>query len=181
MFTLYYGCMFAGKTTALLAEWKKATVTPSQIVVIKPAVDKRYEGNTAIVTHTQERLPAFPVSHAPEILTLITPQTNLVLIDELQFFDPQIVAVIQKLRQLPVTVIGAGLLLDYKKAFFGSMQDLLSISDQAIELFATCEQCGEKAMYTQRKIKSKALISPGGSEQYGPRCAQCYQVHIEKL
>lgn len=174
MFTLYYGCMFAGKTTALLAAGRKAQHSPHELMVFKPFIDQRYNGNQAIVSHNQERLTAVPIDRPTSMLQHIDTHTRIVLIDELQFFDPSIVDTIEQMRKRSLQIIGAGLLLDYRKEIFGSMDILKKIADKAVELFAACELCGADAQYTFRKVQQTDLISPGGSEQYSARCSSCF-------
>ena len=128
-------------------------------------------------------LDAITVRHAREIINKISPEDEVVAIDEIQFFDSEIVPVIKKLVEHGKRVIASGLDLDFKGEPFGCMPELLCIADRVDKLTAVCMKCGsDHATRTQRLIngfpadKSSPLIMIGGDETYEARCIKCYEL-----
>jgi len=172
-FTLYYGCMFAGKTSALLRDISSYKANKHNILVLKPFVDTRYNKDF-VVSHDQVKFPGSRIRNSVDILKLVTPDTKLIAIDELQFFDTQIVEVISSLKSVYM-IVGSGLDKDYLKNPFGSMPQLIEIADNAIELFAKCTLCEAPASLTHRHSESKELILPGDNAVYQARCNECWE------
>lgn len=108
---------------------------------------------------------------------------EIIAIDELQFFDSNIVKVISELMSEGKKIMGTGLDLDFKGETFGSMPELMCIATQVDKLHAVCMKCGsDHATRTQRLIdgkpadKSSPLIMIGGDETYEARCVKCYEL-----
>ena len=126
---------------------------------------------------------AIKVEHSIQIMTHVKPEDEIVAIDELQFFDSNIVKVITRLMNEGKKVIGTGLELDFKSEPFGAMPQLMCIATKVDKLHAVCMKCGcEHATRTQRLIdgkpadKSSPLIMIGGDETYEARCIKCYEL-----
>ncbi len=185
-FELITGPMSCGKTEELLRRIRRCIIARKKVKVISPDIDTRTKGDY-IESRNGLWLDAVKVKHSIQILSLVK-DCEVVAIDELQFFDSNIVPVITKLMNEGKKVIGTGLELDFKAEPFGSMPELLCLATDVYKLHAVCMKCGcENATRTQRLIdgkpadKSSPLIMIGGDETYEARCIKCYELpDVEK-
>ena len=181
-FELITGPMSCGKTEELLRRIRRCIIAKKRVKVISPDVDTRTKGDY-IESRNGLFLEAVKVKHAINILSVLKPEDEIVAIDELQFFDENIVRVITQLMNEGKKVIGTGLDLDFKGDTFGSMPQLMCIATQVDKLHAVCMKCGsDHATRTQRLIngkpadKNSPLIMIGGDETYEARCIKCYEL-----
>lgn len=180
-FELITGPMSCGKTEELLRRIRRCIIAKKKVIVISPDVDTR-AGGDYIESRNGLWLDAVKVKHSIQIMSLVK-DAQIVAIDELQFFDKNIVQVISQLMSEGKKVIGTGLELDFKAEPFGSMPELMCIATKVDKLHAVCMKCGcEEATRTQRLIdgkpadKSSPLIMIGGDETYEARCIKCYEL-----
>ena len=180
-FELISGPMSCGKTEELLRRIRRCIIAKKKVKVISPDIDTR-TGGDYIESRNGLWLDAVKVKHAIQILSLAK-DCEVVAIDELQFFDSNIVPVITQLMNQGKKVIGTGLELDFKAEPFGFMPQLLCIATKVDKLHAVCMKCGcEEATRTQRLIdgkpadKNSPLIMIGGDETYEARCVKCYEL-----
>lgn len=180
-FELITGPMSCGKTEELLRRVRRCIIAKKKVVVISPDIDTR-AGGDYIESRNGLWLDAVKVKHSAQIMSDVK-DAQIVAIDELQFFDKNIVQVISKLMSEGKKVIGTGLELDFKAEPFGSMPELMCIATKVDKLHAVCMKCGcEEATRTQRLIdgkpadKSSPLIMIGGDETYEARCIKCYEL-----
>lgn len=186
-FELITGPMSCGKTEELLRRIRRSIIARRKVKVISPDIDTRAKGDY-IESRNGLWLDAIKVKHAIQIMSVVKPEDEVIAIDELQFFDSNIVKVISKLMDEGKKVIGTGLELDFKAEPFGSMPELMCIATKVDKLHAVCMKCGsENATRTQRLIngkpadKNSPLIMIGGDETYEARCIKCYELpDIEK-
>ncbi|MGX8679925.1 MAG: thymidine kinase [bacterium] len=175
------GCMFAGKTEELIRRINVLSYAKKRILVIKPKVDDRYSV-TEIVTHAGGKVPCKVVEKAREIIELVDDETEVVAIDEVQFFDDEIIDVCEHLADSGIRVMVAGLDTDFRNEPFGAMPALLTRAEFVTKLTAVCAQCGSPATRTQRIINGEAasfndpVILVGAKESYEPRCRHCHEV-----
>jgi thymidine kinase len=175
------GSMFSGKTDELIRRLRRARIARQQIQVFKPSVDVRYE-KSKVTSHAGTEFEATPVESAGEIPALIQKGTTVVALDEAQFFDPAIVAVVQQLADRGLRVIVAGLDMDFRGDPFGAMPALMSQAEQVDKLHAICMVCGEAATRTQRLINGRPahyhdpVVVVGASEMYEARCRHHHDV-----
>jgi len=175
------GSMFSGKTEELIRRVRRAQIAKQEVQVFKPVVDERY-GMEKITSHDGLYVEAIPVSDAAKILDLIEPDTTVVAIDEVQFFDWRIAQVCDELATRGLRVIVAGLDMDFRGEPFGPMPLLMAEAEQVDKLQAICVVCGRPASRTQRLINGKPaaysdpVILVGASEVYEARCRHCPQV-----
>ena len=184
-FELITGPMSCGKTEELLRRIRRCIIAKKKVKVISPDVDTRANGDY-IESRNGLWLDAIKVKHSIQILSEVR-NVNVVAIDELQFFDSNIVPVITQLMNEGKKVIGTGLELDFKAQPFGCMPELMCIATKVDKLHAVCMKCGcEDATRTQRLIdgkpadKNSPLIMIGGDETYEARCIKCYELPDEK-
>lgn len=176
------GSMFCGKTEELLRRIRRAVIARQQVQVFKHSLDDRYEGVQKVTSHNGQNTEAQHVTSAREILTLIAPETTVVAIDEVQFFDSEILNVVQELANRDIRVIVAGLDMDFRGESFGAMPLLLCAAEEVTKLHAICVVCGEEASLTQRLVNGQPaafddpIILVGAQESYEARCRKHHVV-----
>lgn len=175
------GSMFSGKSEELIRRVRRCQFAKQNVSVFKPKIDNRYS-KVEVVSHNGDTIHAHPVDAAQDIYNYISKETDVIAIDEVQFFDDQIVDVVQDLANDGYRVIVAGLDLDFRGEPFGPMPHLLSIAEQLTKLQAVCTVCGSPASRTQRLINGKPasyydpVIMVGAKESYEPRCRHHHEV-----
>lgn len=175
------GSMFSGKTEELIRRVRRAQIARQKVQVFKPAIDDRY-GVEKITSHNGLHAEAIPVAEARTILDLIEPDTDVVAIDEVQFFDWQISETVIALADRGVRVIVSGLDMDFRGEPFGPMPLLMAQAERVDKLQAICVICGRPASRTQRLIDGRPasyndpVILVGASEVYEARCRQHHEV-----
>ncbi|MBR4471049.1 MAG: thymidine kinase [Erysipelotrichaceae bacterium] len=175
------GCMFAGKTEELIRRIKVLEFAKKEIMVFKPKIDDRYS-QTRVVSHAGSSVESHVISDAAEILDIIKDTTQVVAIDEAQFFDDNICAVCNELADRGIRVMAAGLDTNFKGEPFGPMPQLITEAEFVTKLAAVCNKCGAPATRTQRIIDGRPasyndpIILVGASESYEARCRHCHEV-----
>ena len=175
------GCMFAGKTEELIRRIKVLEFAKKKIMVFKPTIDNRYS-QTMVVSHAGSSVDSIVVEKAKDILNIVTDDVDVVAIDEVQFFDHDIVYVCDILCSKGKRVMVAGLDTDFRAEPFGAMAELITSAEFVMKLTAICTECGAPATRTQRIVNGKParyndpLILVGASESYEARCRHCYEM-----
>lgn len=172
------GPMFSGKSEEMIRRVRRAEIARQRIQLFKPALDDRY-GDTHIVSHSQQRLPSTAVSTCSQIFDLVEDKTEVVGIDEVQFFDSGIVDVCDRLANLGKRVIVAGLDQDYRGKPFEPVPRLMAIAEYVTKQLAICVRCGNPPGHTQRLIDSRDKIVVGAQGTYEARCRRCFEPPIE--
>lgn len=178
---LICGSMFSGKTEEMIRRMRRAVIAKQQVQAFKPAIDRRYHVEK-VTSHNGLHFEAQPVASAAAILDNVDALTDVVGIDEIQFFDDEIVAVCERLAANGKRVICAGLDMDFRGEPFGAMPELMARAEEVLKLHAICVVCGEEASRTQRLIEGKPaayddpVVMVGASEVYEARCRQCHAV-----
>jgi len=178
---LICGSMFSGKTEELIRRLRRAVIARQKVQVYKPLIDTRYH-EEQVTSHNGLGFEAKPIGSAKEILTDLAPDTTVVAIDEVQFFDPEIIDVCDALAEQGKRVICAGLDTDFRGVPFGPIPDLMARAEMVDKLHAICVVCGEEASRTQRLIDGRParaddpVVLVGAAEVYEARCRQCHEV-----
>ncbi len=173
--------MFSGKSEELIRRVRLVTFAKIHVQVFKPLIDNRYSKDE-VVSHNGTKVMAMPVESSVDILKNLDEHVQVVAVDEIQFFDQQIIDVCQELANRGIRVIGAGLDQDFKGEPFGPIQQLLALAEEVTKLQAVCASCGCPASRTQRLINGKPasykdpVVLVGASEAYEPRCRHCHDV-----
>lgn len=168
------GPMFSGKSEELIKRIRRAQIAKRRVQIFKHGIDARYDA-TNIVSHSQQSLPGTAVEKVADILGLVDDRTELVAIDEAQFFEDEIVSVTNKLANLGKRVIVAGLDLDYRGVPFGPMPQLICSAEYVTKQLAICMECGDPANFTQRLTQSRDQIVVGAAETYEARCRRHFE------
>ncbi len=166
------GSMFSGKTEELIRRLNRAKIAKQKVQIFKHAIDKRYNANH-VVSHDANAIYSTSVQTAQEIRELAE-NVDLICIDEVQFFDEQIIEVCIELANSGKRVIVAGLDMDFKGEPFGFMPQLMAIAEFINKLHAVCMQCGEPASYSYRLVSSEEKVLVGQTEIYEARCRRCF-------
>ena len=172
------GSMFSGKSEELIRRLRRAKIARQKVQVFKPELDSRFSNNH-IVSHSEMRHESANSRSAAEILTKIDPDTEVVGIDEGQFFDNDLVQVANELAGRGVRVIIAGLDQDYTGKPWEPMPQLLAIAEYITKTHAICMKCGQPANYSQRAFESEERVAVGASDKYEARCRQCFVPHAD--
>ena len=167
------GSMFSGKSEELIRRLRRAQIARLKVQIFKPVIDTRY-GDDHIVSHSAMRIPSENVRGSGELLQRVADDTEVVGIDEGQFFDAGLPAVVTRLANDGKRVIVAGLDTDYLSKPFEPMPQLLAIAEYITKTLAICMVCGGPANRTQRLVASKERVLVGASGTYEARCRHCF-------
>jgi thymidine kinase len=166
------GSMFSGKTEELIRRLNRARFAKLTVHLFKPKLDVRYDEND-VVSHNSTIAASTPVNKSSDILKLAG-HTQVIGIDEAQFFDNKLPEVCTKLANAGIRVIIAGLDMDFKGRPFGPMPVLMAIAESVTKVHAVCVRCGNQATYSYRLVPSKEKVLLGEKESYEPRCRICF-------
>lgn len=176
------GPMFSGKTEEIIRRLRRAMIARQRVIVYKPAIDNRFD-ETAVVSHSHHRIESVPVKNARHLADHLATlrQATVVGIDEGQFFDNELVSIVESTAHRGIRLIVAGLDQDYLGKPFGPMPSLLAIADKITKQTAVCVMCGASATKTQRVSQgtisdpdSESQILVGAQDSYEARCRGCY-------
>jgi len=172
------GSMFSGKTEELIRRLRRAQFAKQKIEIFKPTIDKRYS-DLDVVSHDSHKIPCTPVKDPARMLK-VSPDVEVVGIDEAQFFDESLVGVAQELADRGIRVIVAGLDTDYLGKPFGPMPALMAIAEDVQKVHAICVRCGNLANHSHRLSASKKLVVLGEKDVYEPLCRKCYNEALKE-
>ena len=167
------GSMFSGKSEELIRRLRRAQIARQNVQIFKPRVDSRYSDDY-IVSHSEMRMESRAVANSAELVAAVDPATEVVGIDEGQFFDPELPAVCDALANQGKRVIVAGLDQDYLGKPFEPMPQLLAIAEYITKTHAVCVVCGSPASHTQRLVASSERVLMGAQGIYEARCRRCF-------
>jgi thymidine kinase len=171
------GSMFSGKSEELIRRLRRAQIARQQVQIFKPQVDTRFS-TAHIVSHSEMRIESCAVADSRELLETVAPETEVVGIDEGQFFDQGLPATCSALANQGKRVIVAGLDQDYLGKPFEPMPQLLAIAEFITKTHAICMVCGNPANHTQRLVQSGDRVLVGASGLYEARCRRCFDPHL---
>ncbi|MGB9586204.1 MAG: thymidine kinase [Anaerolineales bacterium] len=175
------GSMFCGKTDELIRRLRRAAIARQKVQVFKPAIDNRYAVEK-VTSHAGTEFEAKPIENAHQILENLEKDVTVVAIDEAQFFDDEIISIVQQLADKGMRVIVAGLDTDFRGEPFGPMPVLMAQAERVDKLQAICMVCGEPATRTQRLVNGQPahyndpVVIVGAAEMYEARCRKHHVV-----
>jgi len=167
------GSMFSGKSEELIRRLRRAQIARQHVQIFKPRFDTRFSDDH-IVSHSEMRIPSEGVAKSTDLLQFVRPDTEVVGIDEGQFFDQDLPAVCNTLANMGKRVIVAGLDQDYLGRPFEPMPQLLAIAEYITKTLAICMVCGGPANHTQRLVASTDRVLLGAQGTYEARCRRCF-------
>jgi thymidine kinase len=173
------GSMFSGKSEELIRRVRRAQIARQKVQLFKPRIDTRFSSGE-IVSHSEMKMPSQVVERADEILPLVAGDTEVVGIDEGQFFDASLVGVADALANRGLRVIVAGLDQDYRGRPFEPMPQLMAVAEYVDKTLAVCMSCGAPANRSQRLVATKDRVVVGGAGEYEARCRRCFRPEGER-
>ncbi len=169
------GCMFSGKTEELIRRIKRATIANQKVQIFKPASDIRYS-DKEVVSHDANAVASILVEKASMIMHSVDEESEVVAVDEAQFFDQEVVKVCEDLALQGKRVIVAGLDLDFRGIPFGPIPSLLAVAEYVTKVHAICPHCGNLATHSYRTSEDRSTVLLGEKDSYEPRCRKCYSM-----
>ena len=151
---------------------KRAVFANQKVAIFKPTIDVRYSRDE-VVSHDSHKIHSQPITD-PKAMLEISPDVQVVGIDEAQFFDNSVIEVVQTLADRGVRVIVAGLDTDFLGPPFGPMPALMAVAEDVQKVHAICVKCGSPAQHSHRLSKSGDLVVLGEKDIYEPLCRHCY-------
>src|SRR4026209_1484838 len=171
------GSMFSGKSEELIRRLRRAQIAKRKVQIFKPRLDNRYSDDH-ITSHSAMQIRAGPGGSSRELFERVRPETEVIGIDEGQFFDAELPAVCTALADQGKRVIVAGLDQDYLGKPFEPMPQLLSIAEYITKTLAICMVCGAPANHTQRLVASSERVLVGAQGTYEARCRRCFDPRL---
>ena len=168
------GSMFSGKSEELIRRLRRAQIARQRVQIFKPRLDQRFSTDH-IVSHSEMKIKSQIVSQAADIVGMLEGRTQVIGIDEGQFFDVALVAVCNNLADMGKRVIVAGLDQDYRGRPFDPMPQLLSVAEYITKTLAICVRCGAPANRTQRLVENSDRLLVGDGDAYEARCRLCFE------
>lgn len=172
------GSMFSGKSEELIRRLNRARIARQKVQVFKPGIDARYSVEE-IASHSGQKHISIPVANTAEMMAQVVAETEVIGIDEGQFFDDAIIDAVNQLAASGKRVIVAGLDQDFMGKPFDPMPQLLSIAEFITKTHAICVKCGATANYSQRTVESEERVEVGAADKYEARCRQCFIPHSD--
>jgi thymidine kinase len=175
------GPMKCGKSEEVLRRVKRFKIAELNILVVKPSTDRRFSEDEVVSRDKRKAdCTVIPPNNPEYIYTLIDLDTNIIVIDEAQFFNIAIVNIVQELKDRGYQVIVAGLDMTSERKPFGPMPYLMAIADKVLKLKAVCEDCRkEKACYSFATFDKTEDVAVGDTE-YKALCSECYTKRIKR-
>ncbi len=167
------GPMFSGKSEELIRRMVRVRIARIPVQIFKPGVDDRYS-TTELVSHSSLKVEAMAVADSDQLLHEVEDKTEVIGIDEVQFFDSGIIEVVEQLALAGKQVIVAGLDLDYLGRPFEPLPTMATRAEYVTKMLAVCHRCGGPANFTQRIVESTELVVLGATDAYEARCRICY-------
>lgn len=177
--TINCGSMFSGKSSELLRQGERHMLAGHKVTFIKPTIDNRYSEDK-IVNHKGQSIEAISVKQSIEILQENIVKNDVILIDEVQFFDNYLIKVISDLLKQNKTIYCSGLDMDFEGTPFEITSQLMAMADEVNKFRAVCDSCGEDANFSYKLTDSKSQIELGEKDKYIPLCRKCYYLRMEQ-
>jgi len=176
------GPMFSGKSEELIRRLKRARIARQRVACFKPDIDLRYH-RTSIASHDDQTHEACTVANVERLREALFPlleTTDVIGIDEVQFFDESVIPLSVELIHLGKRVVMAGLDTTFNAEPFGPVPALMAIADEVTKLSAVCMVCGQPAIHTQRLGQSQELVVVGAAGLYEARCRTHFQPYLDE-
>ena len=167
------GSMFSGKSEELIRRLRRAQIARQRVQIFKPVFDDRF-ADDEIVSHSEMRIQSVKIGSSAELLRQVLDDTEVIGIDEAQFFDKDLPAACVALAERGKRVVVAGLDTDYLARPFEPMPHLMAIAEYVTKTHAICMVCGNPASHTQRLVASDERRLLGATGTYEARCRHCF-------
>lgn len=175
------GPMYCGKTEELIRQVKRASIGKKKVQVFKHAIDTRYGKDKKVYSHAGLSFKSHLITEAAQILKKLHKNTQIVAIDEAQWFGQDLIPVVSELVEKGLRVMVAGLAMTYDRQPFAPMPTLMAMADNVTKLSAVCQMCGDDAVFHKRIVKAAGINAleadpalVGRSDAYEARCRRCF-------
>ncbi len=177
MIELICGPMSSGKTTEMLRRIRRAQIAGIPTIILKPSTDVRTEG--VVSTHDKVSVPCFTIPSTTRKVDSFVGTSKVVGVDEIQFFDTDIIYSIERLSLEGIRFVIAGLDLDFSGNPFATTRGLFPYAEEVRKLSAVCVKCGGEAPRSFRKTKEGSTVLVGGLDTYEARCVPCWKKGVD--
>lgn len=171
---LFLGCMFSGKTSELIREYKRYTKINKKVVCINYTFDSRYGEDEYIYSHDLNKIECLKTQKLLSLNSDDILKYDVILINEGQFFED-----IDEFCKLYCDIYSKHIIIcaldgDFMRKPFGKINDLIPLADEVIKLKAFCTKCndGTSAIFTWRLTNNTEQISI--NNDYIPVCRKHY-------
>lgn len=181
--TVIVGSMFSEKSGELISRLLKISAYQHRpVVVFKPAIDNRFAENE-VVSRIGLRIPCRNLATTATIedVSQYLDEYEVFGIDEVQFFDESILAVVDYLLDNGKEVMVSGLNTDFCGKPFPTTASLMAMADEVVQKYAYCAVCGRPAIRSQLIVDGDEVTQPQqgmvviGDTAYEPRCRHCFK------
>ena len=166
------GPMFSGKTKELQRRVRLARIAKQKVQVFKPTIDDRFKIEE-VVDHDRGSMPCSPVSSSTELLSKVHDDTDVVAVDEVQFFSEQLARDLNSLANRGKRVVAAGLNGDWRAEPFPTVSLVLAHSESVDFFLAVCFNCGDPAAFSHLISGEGPRVQVGASDKYQALCRTC--------
>ena len=178
----HYGVMGAAKTANLLTTAFNLQQTSKRVEIIKPQRDNRFSDNE-IVSRVGLRMPAISLKNLDSYVP--KPDTQFILIDEIQFFNPTDIDKLSRIANYSKAIIMCyGLMTDSNEHLFPASQRLVEVGAKLHLIESNCQidGCMNLATHNARFDENGRIITDGpqiavGADQYKSVC----RMHLERF
>ena len=150
----------------------RVLIAQQRVKIFKPKVDTRHK-HEMVVSHNDNSISSTTVKFARDI-PLLSKECEVIGIDEVQFFDMEIIEICKELANSGKRVIVAGLDMDFRGNPFGPMPLLMAIAEYVTKVHAICVKCGKIASYSYRLNPIEDQVVVGEMDVYEARCRKCF-------
>lgn len=174
--TIYFGPMFAGKTTHLLNELHAYECLGKKTLYINSVNDSRAESFSC---HGSSSLHPNGQWTKTEFLETVSIEGEHIVVgvDECQFF-PDLVPVVKRWLREGKTIILSGLIGDYRQEMFGHLHELFHLADKVEKITAFCRDCVDEGRMVHNRASfnvkvagdPNVVIEVGAADKYKAVC-----------
>lgn len=167
------GPMFSSKTSRLIEVYKQCCFCSISVTVFNHVFDKRYH-ESLLSSHDKVMVPCVQTDHLVNVWKEHGLNSDVILINEGQFFPDLVEAVKEMLREKKRVYV-CGLDGDFERKKFGEILDLIPLADKVSKQHSLCTLCkdGTSAIFSMRLTEEKQQTLVGASN-YIPVCRSCY-------
>jgi thymidine kinase len=171
------GPMFSGKSSYIYSIVKRYSSIGTEVLVIKPSLDRRYSELPEVITHDGVKVDCIvwprTLMNIPYELTL---KPKLIIVEEAQFFIDLIPFVKYTVDCARKNMVVVGLDGDYNRKPFGQLLECIPLADKVTKLTSLCSRCadGTPALFSYRKKDNVEQVCVGGKDEYIPLCRKCF-------
>jgi thymidine kinase len=173
---LIIGPMYAGKSTELIRIINRYKCLEKKILVINHTFNNRY-GSSGLTTHNKEIFDqCLIVSKLGTIEDNSLKDIDVIIIEELQFFEDAYDIIIDWCDIRGKIVIAAGLDGDFKRNPFGDVLRLIPHAEKITKLSALCKKCGDGTLahFSKRIVNDNETTLVGSDDIYEAVCRRHY-------